>query len=308
MNKEIIKGTHGKDITIYTVEPKDEAIAFVNIFHGASEHALRYQETAKALADQGFYVVMHDHLGHGNTAEYDDLVIFAENHGAQKQIDTTYDIFKYTHDLNPQLPIFAIAHSMGTLILRALINQKHDIYDGVVYIGSPFISKVKVKMVKRLAKAVKLIKGPYHISKLITDLTQDNAYNSMKKRGLIEHRHEWVTSNKEVQNQAQKDPKIGLPFTISAQLDLFDIILVAHQWCPFPGSNDLYYIICGDQDALCDYGKSVQKLSQFLEQQGFTNVKHKVYPNSRHELLNEPIRKKVLHDIVEHFKVCIENS
>lgn len=301
--------TFGKEIAIYTIEPKIPAIASINIFHGASEHALRYREAAEALAEKGFYVVMHDHLGHGHTKDVNkDVVIFDTQNGAQKLLDTCYEVYQYTHKAHPELPHFAIAHSMGSLIIRALNHQHNHLFDGIVYIGSPIVPSFKLRAVRFLAKIVKRLKGDLHVSRLITNLTQNQAFESMRKRGLIEHRYEWATSNVEVQNQSRKDPLIGLPFTISAQVDLFTIILMAHQSSAISNHAQLHYILCGDEDALCNYGESAQRLSELYLQQGYTNVRHKVYPNARHELLNEPIKKTVLDDIIEHLMVIIKSS
>ena len=294
-------------ITVYEFKSKSSPKAIIQLFHGAGEHALRYQETAEALTQKGYHVLIHDQIGHGATAVHNDFVFFAKHNGAQKLIDASYEVYQYSHQLEPDLPIFAIAHSMGSLVLRAMNNQYPELYHGVVYIGSPYMSTFKVKMIQRLAKLIKTFKGDLHISKLITNMTQDRAYQSMKKRGLIEYRHEWVTSNVEIQRKARKDPKIGQPFTISAQLDLFQLIILAHQKSPFPGSNQLIYVLCGDQDALCEYGQKVSLLGEFFDKQGNTNVKHKVYVNSRHEILNEPVRHTVLNDIDFQFEDCIKN-
>ncbi len=306
MQEKRLKTSFGQEIYVYTLKPETPPIASINLFHGASEHALRYLETAEALVEEGFLVVMHDHLGHGKTKTLDNAVFFDANGGAQKLIDSCYEVAQYTFDLCPNKPHFVIAHSMGSLILRALNTQHNDLFDGVVYIGSPIVPSFKLKAIRLLAKFVKRFKGPMHVSPLVTNLTQNKAYESMRKKGLIEHRYEWATSNVEIQNQSRNDPLIGLPFTISAQIDLFTIILWAHQRSQLKHPGNLHYVLCGEEDALCQYGEGAKQLSDQFLQYGYTNVRYKVYSNARHELLNEPIRKKVLNDIVEHFKKSID--
>ena len=41
----------------------------VQLVHGMEEHIGRYEDFAKLLMSQGYIVVGHDHLGHGNSVE-----------------------------------------------------------------------------------------------------------------------------------------------------------------------------------------------------------------------------------------------
>ena len=43
--------------------------ATVLILHGMQEHSGRYKNFAEYLANNGFAVLLYDHLGHGKTAE-----------------------------------------------------------------------------------------------------------------------------------------------------------------------------------------------------------------------------------------------
>ena len=47
-------------------EPK----AVVQLVHGMAEHIRRYDETAQKLAEAGFAVVGHTHMGHGKTRAF----------------------------------------------------------------------------------------------------------------------------------------------------------------------------------------------------------------------------------------------
>lgn len=48
-------------------EPEGKAEKVLLISHGMTEHIMRYDQFARFLADQGFVVIGHDHLGHGKT-------------------------------------------------------------------------------------------------------------------------------------------------------------------------------------------------------------------------------------------------
>lgn len=46
---------------------KLQAKAFLQLVHGMTEHIDRYDDFARFVAEKGFIVVGHDHLGHGTS-------------------------------------------------------------------------------------------------------------------------------------------------------------------------------------------------------------------------------------------------
>ena len=61
-------GTHNLFYELF--EPINEAPkATVLILHGMQEHSGRYKNFAEYLANNGFAVLLYDHLGHGKTAK-----------------------------------------------------------------------------------------------------------------------------------------------------------------------------------------------------------------------------------------------
>ena len=57
------------EINCYKWESKEKNIkGVVQIVHGMTEHALRYDFFARKLTEEGYIVYAHDHRGHGKTA------------------------------------------------------------------------------------------------------------------------------------------------------------------------------------------------------------------------------------------------
>ena len=52
-------------------------------------------------------------------------------------------------------------------------------------------------------------------------------------------------------------------------------------------------LISGQEDPVGDYGRGVDKLYTILEEEGFEKITKKLYPGSRHEILNEINREEV---------------
>ena len=56
-------------------------------------------------------------------------------------------------------------------------------------------------------------------------------------------------------------------------------------------------IISGENDPVGGYTKGIKKYISILKKLGFTNVTSKLYPECRHELLNELNKEEVYADI-----------
>lgn len=58
-----------------------------------------------------------------------------------------------------------------------------------------------------------------------------------------------------------------------------------------------FLFISGQNDPIGDFGKGVMHTVNHLKTDGFQNVDVKIYPDIRHEILNEEIREEVLKEI-----------
>ncbi len=122
------------------------ATAAVVIVHGFGEHCTRYDHVAARLNAAGYDVYSYDHRGHGHSpglmgyipsfdALVDDLGVFLGLVRAQAG----------------PLPLFAIGHSMGGLVLASRIVRHGENFRGAVFSSSgikvgedvsPFLQRV----------------------------------------------------------------------------------------------------------------------------------------------------------------------
>lgn len=284
---------------VYVFRPAQEAKAIVQLYHGANEHYERYKDVIDYLLEEDFIVVMHDQLGHGKRHQDAKAIHFADDEGAQKLLECAKNVRLYAKGINPHLPLFAIAHSMGSVVLRAYMLEEKDLYDAIIFTGTPYVSKCKLWFAKRAMTCVKRCKGRTYVSPFFTKM-MDKPCQLMKQKGLIHEKVEWVTSDVQKQTMIKNDLCGNKPFTIQAQIDLITLMQKAHDFTTLKrfASSHLIAIFCGDEDALCEYGDSVKKLAKTYTNVGFTHVKYRVYANARHELHNELIRPKVMRDMV----------
>jgi alpha-beta hydrolase superfamily lysophospholipase len=58
------------------------------------------------------------------------------------------------------------------------------------------------------------------------------------------------------------------------------------------------FIISGEKDPVGNYSKDIKRLLELYKKLGFTNIAYKLYPECRHELLNELNNEEVYSDIL----------
>ena len=86
---------------IHAIEwlPEGKPKAVLQMCHGMTEHIERYHDFATFLAEHGYYVVGHDHLGHGKSvASAEKLGFFHETHGNEFVIADIHQLRRDTQE------------------------------------------------------------------------------------------------------------------------------------------------------------------------------------------------------------------
>ena len=95
----------------------------VQIAHGMCEYKERYEEFMKFLCKNGCLCVINDHRGHGNSVkDENDLGYFYDESG-DAIVEDLHQITNYVKDKYPNLPLYLLGHSMGSLIVRKYIKK-----------------------------------------------------------------------------------------------------------------------------------------------------------------------------------------
>ncbi|WP_432535102.1 alpha/beta fold hydrolase [Kineococcus arenarius] len=127
----------GLPLTTYRwADVPGDTLGVVQVAHGLAEHGRRYARLAAALNAAGFVVVANDHRGHGSsTGDAVPLGGFGEvGFGG-----FTDDIARHGELLREEaggLPLFLLAHSLGSMGAQNVLLERSDLYDGVVLSGS----------------------------------------------------------------------------------------------------------------------------------------------------------------------------
>ena len=299
-NAELITQKDSYKTVLYHFYSDAEPKASIIILHGMAEHHKRYYTFAKFLNSNGLDVYLYDHRGHGTDKIMKELGFFSNSKGYKKVVDDALEIIKHVKKNNRCKKLLLMGHSMGSLITRNVIQQ-YDELDGVILCGTTHPPKLKVKPGLALASINRFFFGPAHRSKFLNNvLFGGKAYTRLISRTSFD----WLSRNNPAVGAYIHDPYCGFICTISFYQDL--LMLAANASSSFfmkKTRNTLpMLVISGSQDPVGNYGKEVNRMLSLYRKWGYTGVTGKLYPECRHELLQELNADEIMKDILSWIK------
>jgi len=274
----------------------------VHLIHGASEHFARYGLFAEFLNKQGYDVVGIDFLSHGLSTDSWDYVHFGDTLGSQVAYEGITLTQQYIKEHYPNTKIYLLGHSMGSFLARKALIDQGDLYDKVILSGSAFVPPFMANFGIHLCRLIAKCKGPRTVSKLVQNMAIDANPRKMRKKRIIKGQNEeWLTKDVQVQQYYAQSKMCGQPFTVKANQDMFEWLAYVHDWSKVgqgPKEKPLFFL-SGQDDALGNFGKGINKLAEKFERLGYQSVKVKLYPHNRHEVLNETNKETVWNDVLE---------
>ncbi|MBR2801185.1 MAG: alpha/beta fold hydrolase [Erysipelotrichaceae bacterium] len=278
-------------------EPEGQPKAVLQIVHGMQEYFGRYDAFAQFLAKNGYLVVAEDHLGHGASVQKDeDHGYFGEN-GNEWLIKDIRQLHLDTRKKYPGIPYFLLGHSMGSFLARQYIERYSPDLDGAIIMGTGWTEEGVLKSGKTLCSLMAKFKGWRHRSPMVEKIAF-GSYN--KEFQPAETRVEWLTKEKFIKDKYLQDPWCTFKFTLNGYYTLFSAIGDEQKEENIAGiRKDLpVFFVSGEKDPVGDYGKGVQKSYEAFKKAGILNVQMKLYPDDRHEILNETDREAVYQDLL----------
>lgn len=272
----------------------------VQLVHGMAEHISRYDDFARFLAAQGFLVGGHDHIGHGSTATTAaERGVVDADAGAQAMIDDVQQMrLMLAQQVVPGTPYFLFGHSMGSLVVRSYLPQYGEGLTGAIICGTANESTVVSAAGNQLARLMARVRGNDYQSGLLHSLA-DGAYSRAIKDARTPF--DWLSRDPQVADEFMADETTGFMFGAGAYAALTEL---AHRaaspktLAATPHALPLLYI-AGEADPVGKCGKGVAKAAEAMEQAGAQDVTLKLYPDMRHEILNEYGKEEVYRYILD---------
>lgn len=285
---------------IHAIEwiPEREVTAVLQICHGMVEYIDRYDEFARFLNENGYYVVGHDHLGHGQSVvSKDKLGFFHESKGNACVIGDIHYLRKFTQKRYPDVPYFILGHSMGSFLLRQYIGLYGNGFAGAIVMGTGSKSDFILAVGKLVCRIFALVKGWEYRS----DLVNSMAFGGFNKKFAHETTgSNWLSRNPVNAQNYAKDPLCNFVFTVNAYYQMFCGIQAVNRQErneKVPKTLPIFFV-AGREDPVGNFGKSVESIYKNYKSCGIQDVSIKLYEKDRHEILNEVDRRIVFEDLL----------
>ena len=290
----------GKKIVYYKwkCEDKDEK-GIVQIAHGMTETALRYDYFAKKLNEAGFTVYANDHRGHGETAQTkEELGYIADEDGFTWMVKDLKELNDIIRKENANKKVILLGHSMGSFLSQRYAELYGDSIDLLILSGTNGQPKRITKIGQYIAKKEMKLHGRKNVSKLMDKLSFGD-FNSKFEPTRTDY--DWLCSVEEEVDKYINDEKCGFICTSSFYYDLIKGLWTIHEE---KNLNNIpkelpIYIFAGDRDPVGYEGEGIVNLYNCYKDLGIKEVEYKLYKDGRHEMLNEVNKDTVISDILK---------
>ena len=286
----------GRTLHAFRCVPEGEVRAILQLSHGMVEFIDRYKPLAESLAQRGILVTGNDHLGHGGSIRTKaDYGYFAEPDGNRAVLEDLHAVTKLTKQLYPGVPYFLLGHSMGSFYARQYLCEWGEELDGAIIMGTGHQPKALVQFARSTCRALAAVHGWQYRSKLVANLSFMGYNKGLEGRTT----HDWLNRDAAEVDKYLADERCTFTFTLNAYYSMFSGILRLHDpafLARMPKDLPLLFL-AGTADPVGDRGKGVLRAIQSLKAAGVQNIRCKLYPGARHELLVETNRQEVFADI-----------
>ncbi|MGD8607795.1 MAG: lysophospholipase [Myxococcales bacterium] len=276
----------------------DQPKAIVQILHGMAEHGARYGRLAQALASAGFSTYAHDHRGHGRSvSEGTPPGHIADSDSWNRIVEDAHGVNREIAKRHPGVPIIVLGHSMGSFILQQLLfEHPRDMIGAALSAsnGKPPAIATLGKMVARIERARVGKRNPSPILQRLTFGEYNKAFAPNRTE------FDWLSRDPTEVDAYVADPLCGFAVSTQVWIDMLqalDRIAKPSNVAKVPKDKPLY-LFAGDRDPVGDFGKGMKRLHDAYKRAAIFDVRLKLYPEGRHEMLNETNRQQVMDDFI----------
>ena len=284
---------------------EEPVVAVVQIVHGMAEYVERYEAFAEFLTQRGIVVTGEDHLGHGKTVPEGGLLGYCCEHDpATVLVRDVHRLKKMTQTLYPEVPYIILGHSMGSFIAHNYMCRYGSGISAVMFSATGMQPGAIVCLARIPVAVLKAVFGSKHVSKLVHMMV----FGSCNKRiDPLRTAFDWLSRDEEIVDAYNADPLCGFTYTLNGFQTLFELIAALHKRDnleKIPKTLPVY-MFSGEEDPVGGYGRGVRRMYESLKEAGLENVRMKLYPDDRHEPLNEKDRSQVMQDVYEWIRDTI---
>jgi len=276
--------------------PDGEIKGILQIVHGIAEYVERYDDFANFLNTQGYLVIAEDHMGHGQSIEGGSVRGYFHG-GWFAAVEDTHQLMRATMVEHPGVPYVLFGHSMGSFMARTILAKYPECgITAAVICGTGSQPKAALPLLIKVVEGICRKTGEENPNEQL----QGMVFGGYNKR--IENPRtpcDWLTRDEKIVDAYVADPLCG--FTPACGL-LRDMMKGIHYIQQTKNLKNMkkhlpVFFIAGSEDPVGPYGKGVEQAANAFRKAGMINVACKIYPDCRHEILNELNKQEVYADV-----------
>lgn len=275
--------------------PAENAVSNLTIVTGINEYALRYAPFAEWMNGHRVNVWCLDTFGQGLNAPSEDLQERWPEGAFDKMVKAIAKMVK-TACANG-LPTFLMGQSLGSIMVQSYLEKYPRTCSGVILCGSDGGQVGLVKTKYNLAKGIVRDYNWYQRNPALQNMITGNFSKAVKNRRTD---YDWLSYNEENVQSYIDDPWCGHESTGGLWKELLKGTASIWEESEMAeiSRREKIYIISGQDDPVGRMGKGPVWLWKKYRSLGLTGVTLKLYPNMRHEILNETGKEIVYKDIL----------
>ena len=276
--------------------------AVLQITHGMVEYIERYEPFAGYLADHGFAVFGHDHIGHGESVKGpEEWGIMHADDPSDIMVEDIFTNFRIIKEQYPDLPYFILGHSMGSYMLRKYLSVKAEELAGVngaIIMGTGTEPDATIGAGLAMAKLLAKFKGRDYRSTFMAKMAFGKPYKKYDMTGK-DLSNSWLTKDEAIVKKYYSDPKCTYTFSLNGYIGLISSTKFDNDpanIAKIPKDLPVLFV-SGDQDPVGNFGQGVKAACEKFKNAGLTDVTLRLFEGDRHEVLNELDKEKVFAEL-----------
>ena len=286
----------GLPISVMAVTPDARPKAVIQIAHGICGRKERFAEFMEYLAEKGYACVSHDHRGHGESIRKEEDRGYSYQGRSAALIADMREVTSWIKKYFPGVPVFLLGHSMGSLVVRAYIKRYDSDIDGLILCGSPSYDPL-TPVGYVLARLASLIAH----GRLRTALLLEARSARFNRRFKEEGDKAWTCSDPVSRKSVMDDPACNFILTADYSLTLMELMMSVYSRGGWHSSNNsMPVLFLSGADDPCMIGKSeFLHAVDSMRDAGYADVRYRIFPSMRHEVLHERGKEIVWNEILE---------
>lgn len=295
MQTEWLRMSDGEEVFLRVWEIENPK-AVVQLAHGMAEHSLRYDRFAQKLNEAGYAVFASDHRGHGETGlRALNLGDFPKNGGWNRVVEDLSEVRANMEQRFEANQLFLIGHSMGSFLSRSLIAKEGESYSGVILSGTAGSPGFAGALGKSLAD-LQMLWASSRQNPLMDRLSFGTYNRSFQPNRTS---FDWLSRDEGEVDAYVEDPLCGFICTTRFYRELIGGLIGVNETASIeriPKSLPIC-LMAGDQDPVGNFGKGIKEVANKY-QAADLSVTVELFPQARHEILNEVNRGEVMEAMI----------